>query len=294
MRGRAQLLSSSDSSGTPVTETPGFRLGLGTFDNTVREECVESVRRALDVGYRHLDTAQMYGTEEYVGEGLAESPVPREEVTVATKIHPDNMQYDDVIRTAKESRDRLGVDTIDLLYVHWPIGPRYEHEETLRAYDELREQGVIDHVGLSNYTTEMLAAARDVLDSPVFAHQVEMHPLLYQRDLLADAREHDYWLVAYSPFAQGEVFDAPELEDIAEKHDGSIARVSIAWLLSKAGVATVPKARGDHIRDNFGALDLELDEEDIERIDNIDREKRVLNEEDSIILQQFGGAPWSQ
>ncbi|MFB6170499.1 MAG: aldo/keto reductase [Haloarculaceae archaeon] len=274
--------------------TAGFRLGLGTYDNTVREECIESVRLALETGYRHLDTAQMYGTEAFVGEGLARSSVPREEVTVATKVHPENLRYEDVLRSAEESRERLGVETIDLLYVHWPIGPHYAHGETLPAFDELRDRGVVEHVGLSNYTPAMLAAARDVLDAPVFAHQVEMHPLLQQADLLADALEHGYWLVAYSPLAQGAVFEVPELRAIAEDHGVSVARVSIAWLLSKPGVAPVPKARGEHVRDNYRALDLALDEEDVATIEAIDRERRVLNEEDSLMLQEFGGAPWKR
>ncbi len=270
-----------------------FRIGLGTDSNDDPEQCAQSVQDALDVGYRHLDTAQLYGTESYVGEGLNRSPVPRSEVFVATKVLPSNMGYDDVIESTMESREKLGVETIDLLYVHWPIG-EYDAAETIPAINELQDRGVVRHLGVSNYTTELLDEAYDVTRYPIFAHQVELHPLLHQEELITYAQEHGHWIVGYSPLVRGEVFDSQILTSVAEKHGVSAAQVSLAWLFSKDNVAAVPKATSrEHIADNYGAVDLELDDEDIDRIDGIEQEKRLLREGNSTILGRHGGAPWT-
>ena len=258
------------------------RLGLGTYRQTDRETCVESVRRALEAGYRHVDTAQSYGNEAYVGEGVERADVDREEVFVATKLATENLAYDDVIETTRESLDRLGVERIDLMYVHWPLDT-YDPEETLPALDEIRERGLASHVGVSNFEPRQLAEARDVMDSPVFANQVECHAMLHQDDLLADAREHDYWLVAYSPLAKGEVLDHPVVVDLAEKHDATPAQVCLAWLLGRENVAAIPKATGDHVEENYGALEVDLDDDDVARIEGIEEERRVVD---------FDAAPW--
>ncbi|MFB6139067.1 MAG: aldo/keto reductase [Halosimplex sp.] len=259
-------------------------IGLGTYSDDDREQWRENVATALEVGYRHVDTAQDYGNERYVGEGIADADVDREDVFLATKLATGNLASDDVLATTEESLDRLGVGYVDLLYVHWPVDT-YDPAETLRALDELRDDGRIRHVGLSNFSPALLDEAREALDAPVAAHQVECHPLLPQDDLREYAREHDHWLVAYSPLAQGEVFDVPEIREVAERHDASPAQVSLAWLRSKANVAVIPKASGRaHMADNLAAADLELDDADLERIDGIDREHRCIDPE-------FG--PWN-
>jgi 2,5-diketo-D-gluconate reductase B len=261
------------------------RLGLGTYTDDDREGRREAVRTALDIGYRHVDTAQVYENEEYVGQGLADSEVPREDVFLATKtVHYDvpepegeELTQTDVEDAVRGCLDRLGVDYVDLLYVHWPTGI-YDPETVLPAYERLHGQGVTRGIGVSNFPPEQMDRAREVLDVPILAHQVECHPLLQQEALRADAREHDHWLVAYSPLGKGAVFDVPEIREIVEKHDASPAQVSLAWLLSKENVAAVPKATGEaHLRDNFAAQDLELDPEDVDRIDDIDREERVID-----------------
>jgi 2,5-diketo-D-gluconate reductase B len=258
------------------------RFGLGTYQQTDRETCTESVRRALEAGYRHVDTAQSYGNEAYVGEGIERADVDREEVFVATKLATGNLAYDDVIETARGSLDRLGVERVDLVYVHWPLDT-YDPGETLPALDELRDRGLARHVGVSNFEPRQLEEARGILESPVFANQVECHPLLHQDELLADAREHDYWLVAYSPLARAEIFDHPVVAEVAEKHGATPAQVPLAWLLARENVAAIPKATGDHVEENRGALELDLDPEDVERIGAIEEERRVVD---------FGSAPW--
>ncbi|WP_267642577.1 aldo/keto reductase [Haloarchaeobius amylolyticus] len=251
-------------------------LGLGTWQNTDPDQCAESVATALEMGYRHIDTAQAYENEEYVGEGIAQADVDREDVFLATKVWISNLEHDDVIETARESLDRLGVDYVDLLYVHWP-SRTYDAPETLAAFDELYDEGLVRHVGVSNFEPRHLDEARDLLDAPVFANQVECHPLLPQDTLREYADDNDLNLVAYSPLARGEVFDVPQIQQVAEKHGVSEAQVSLAWLREK-GVTAIPKATGEaHIRDNLASVALELDDEDVQAIDSIDREERVVD-----------------
>ena len=242
-----------------------------------RDTCVDAVTTAVDAGYRHVDTAQMYDNEAFVGEGIAAADADRDDLFVATKLDPSNLSYDDATKTAAASVDALGLDYVDLLYVHWPTNT-YDPDETLRALDELVDDGLVDHVGLSNFEPDQLDAARDRLDAPLYAHQVEMHPLCQQEELVAYAQDHDHTLVAYSPIARGKVSDVPEIRDVAEKHDATPAQVSLAWLLAKENVAAIPKAASaDHIRENYAALDVELDDEDVAAIDGVDREERVVD-----------------
>ena len=267
----------------PMTADDLPDVGIGTYD-TDHDACQACVTYALNTGYRHVDTAEMYENEAAVGDALAAANVDREDVFVATKVLPENLAYDDVLARAQASREKLGVDAIDLLYVHWPIRA-YDPEETLAAFDELYDRGLTRHVGLSNFTPARLDEARDHLDAPVFAHEVECHPLFQQDELREYAREHDHYLVAYSPLAKGRVTEVPEIVDIAEKHDATPAQVSLAWLLSKENVAVIPKSTSEtHIRENLAAGGLSLDPEDVERIDAIDREERQVD---------FPDAPWN-
>ncbi|WP_436929032.1 aldo/keto reductase [Halosimplex halobium] len=237
-----------------------------------------TVETAVDEGYRHLDTAQIYGNETVVGDGIAASDTPREDLTVATKLWVDSLGAEDVRPSAAASLDRLGVDAVDLLYVHRPRGD-YDPERTLPALDELVDDGLVEGVGLSNFEPDQLQRAREVLDAPVAAHQIEFHPYFGNRDLLADAQEHGYPVVAYSPLIGGEAFDDPVLTEIAERHDTSPAAVAIAWALAHESVVTIPKASSaEHLRANLAARSLELSPAEVERIDDIDRERELYPE----------------
>ncbi|WP_460562115.1 aldo/keto reductase [Halorubrum pallidum] len=250
-------------------------LGIGTWQNEDPAQCTESVATALETGYRHVDTAQAYGNEAAVGKGIATADVDREDVFLATKVWIDQLAPEDVAASTRESLQKLAVDSVDLLYVHWPAGA-YDPEETLPAFAELRDDGLIDRIGVSNFEPEHLDAATDVLGEEPFANQVEMHPLLRQEELREYADGGDVELVAYSPLARGAVFDNPTVTDIAERHDVSAAQVSLAWLREK-GVTAIPKATSvDHIRDNFASLDVDLADEDVAAIDAIEaRDRRV-------------------
>ncbi|MFB6228840.1 MAG: aldo/keto reductase [Halobacteriales archaeon] len=259
------------------------RLGLGTWKNTDPAECRDAVREALQLGYRHIDTAQLYENEASVGEGIAAADVDREDVFLATKVGTGNLAHDDVLASTEESLAKLGTDYVDLLYVHWPIRT-YDAEATLTAFQKLYEEGLIRHVGVSNFEERHLAEAAEVLDAPIFANQVECNPYLQQEKLRAHARDHDYWLVAYSPLARGAVFDDPVLTDVAEKHDATVPQVALAWLLSLENVVAIPKARGEHVAENWAARNIDLDTDDMGRIANLDRGERQVD---------FGAAPWN-
>ncbi|SDQ67138.1 aldo/keto reductase [Natronobacterium texcoconense] len=251
-------------------------LGLGTWQNDDAEQCAKSVQTALEMGYRHVDTAQAYDNEAAVGEGIERADVDREDVFLATKVWISNLAHDDVLETARESLDRLGVDAVDLLYVHWPART-YDPEETLSAFDRLYDEGLIGAVGVSNFLPEQLEEAIDICDAPIVANQVELHPLLPQEEIRKTCEEHDVAVVAYSPLARGAVFDQPEIQEVASKHDVSEAQVSLAWLREN-GVAAIPKATGaEHIQDNWESLALDLEDDDLERIDSIDERSRQVD-----------------
>ena len=257
-------------------------LGLGTWQNDDPDACVEAVATALDAGYRHIDTAQAYGNEEHVGRGIERADVPREDVFLATKVWIDHLSYDDVLASTEESLRKLGVDAVDLLSVHGPARED-DPEGTLRAFDEVVDAGKADRIGVSNFLPEQVDEAIDRTDAPIFANQVELHPLLPQEELRAHCADHGVEVVAYSPLARGAVFEVPELTEIAAKHGVSEAQVSLAWLREK-DVTAIPKATsGAHIRDNLASLDLDLDSEDVATIDAIDRTERRIDP---------GFAPW--
>ncbi|RQG90064.1 aldo/keto reductase [Natrarchaeobius halalkaliphilus] len=266
-------------------------IGLGTDQNTALEDdfevdfeaCVETVTNAIEIGYRHIDTAQIYGTEPCVGAAIERSTVPRDDLFVATKVHYQRAEYEDALESVEQSLEDLGLEQIDLLYVHWPAGT-YDPEGTLRAFNELHDRGVVANVGVSNFTPALLDEARDLLEPPIVAHQVELHPLLQQTELREYAERHDHRMVAYSPLIRGRVGDVPELASVAAKHDVSPAQVSLAWMAQK-DVVPVPKASSEtHRRENAEAIRLELDDEDIDTIDSIDQEQRIID---------FEFAPWN-
>nr|WP_220132669.1 aldo/keto reductase [Halorhabdus salina] len=249
-------------------------VGLGTMGI----DDPPTIETAIDLGYRHLDTAQIYDNEAVVGQGIERSTLDRDELFVATKVWIDKLAPQNVEKSTAASLDRLGLEYADLLYVHRPRGD-YDPAETLPAFDELRERGEIEHVGVSNFTVDQLETARDHLEAPIFANQVEYHPLYQPTDALADAQAHDSYLVAYSPLANGRAGDIPEVVEIAEKHDVTPQAVCLAWLTAKDNLIAIPKASSEaHLRANRDAADLTLDPEDHAAVDDIEREDEIFPE----------------
>ncbi|MFP9062390.1 aldo/keto reductase [Natrialbaceae archaeon A-chndr2] len=252
---------------------PGF--GTSGHDD---DTCVESVERALEVGYRHVDTAQMYDNEELVGEALERVDLDRDDVFLATKVHPSNLAYEDVLESTEASLERLGVESVDLLYVHWPTDA-YDSAETLPAMDEVVDRGLTRHVGVSNFTIELLEEARSILEAPIVANQVELHPRLQQPELVDYGREHDITTVAYCPVAQGSVADIDTLRAIAATHGATPFQIALAWQHAREGVVPIPKATGAHIEENFTASEIELTEAELEAIEGLDRGERLIDPE---------------
>ncbi|UPV76468.1 aldo/keto reductase (plasmid) [Halorussus limi] len=251
-------------------ETGGARipkLGLGTWQNT-GSECTETVRTALDLGYRHVDTAQAYDNEAAVGEGIARAEVDRDEVFLTTKVWRSNLRYDDVLDSVRDSLDRLGVEYVDLLLAHWPH-PRVPVAETLEAMTELRESGAVKNVGVSNFTLSQLREARGVADVPLVANQVLYHPYKDQSDLQRYCATNGVALVAYSPLARGDVLSDDLLERIGDRYDKTAAQVALRWLLQQDGVVAIPKASSRaHLEQNADVFDFSLTDEEAARIDD--------------------------
>ncbi|MFB6130486.1 MAG: aldo/keto reductase [Salinigranum sp.] len=259
-------------------------LGLGTYRNDDHDTCVESVKTALNVGYRHVDTAEAYGNEDAVGEGIRASDVDREDVFLGTKVlHPkftDSYAKEDILASARACLERLGVDSVELFYgIHWPNGqpPAYDLDEVAAACEEFYDEGGFERFGVCNLTPDLVDDVRAATELTVDALQIEMHPLLPQEEVRAYCEDADIDVVAYGPLGNGEILDDPTLLEVADRHGVSTAQVSLAWLREK-GVHPIPKAVGEaHVRDNWRSLDLELDDADVAAIDDIDRTVRVYD-----------------
>jgi 2,5-diketo-D-gluconate reductase B len=238
-------------------------IGLGTW-RLSGEECVRAVERALVLGYRHIDTAQMYANEGEVGRGIRNSGVDRGEVFLVTKVRTSSFSYDDVIRSTRESLKKLGTEYVDLLLMHWP-NPSVPLGETLGAMTELQEEGSVRHVGVSNFPSSMVEEATE--HATVFCNQVEYHPYTTQDELLRQAREMDYLLTAYSPVAKGRVLNDTTLKEVGETHSKTPVQVALRWLIQQEKVVAIPKAASeDHLKSNFDIFDFELSDEEMERI----------------------------
>ena len=238
------------------------RLGFGTF-RMPGGDCQPVVESALQVGYRHIDTAAMYENEEAVGAAIAASGIVRSQLFVTTKAWHDKLSSAAAIRNAFDtSLAKLRLDYVDMYMVHWPSA-RMDMKEVLSTLGALREEGRTRAIGVCNFNLPMLRQAVEELQAPIAAVQVEYHPVLDQSKLLAFLGEKNIPMTAYAPLAQGRAASDETLVNIGRKHGVSGAQVAIAWLLDQPGVIAIPKARRlESQRSNFAALDVRLDEED--------------------------------
>ena len=240
-------------------------LGLGTAGMT-GDACRSAVLEALDLGYRHLDTAQMYDNEAAVGEAVGASDVDRDEVFLTTKILRRNLAYDDLLDSFNDSLDRLDTAYVDLLLIHAP-SERVPVEESLAAMNELQDDGEVRHVGVSNFSVDQTRAAIEESATPVVTNQVEYHPFSPQDDLLAFCQEVDLALTAYTPLARGRVFDDPTIAEIADAHGRTPAQVALRWLVQQDRVVTIPQSSDPaHLAENIDVFDFELTDEEMAAI----------------------------
>lgn len=252
-------------------------LGLGTW-RLEGDTCREAVRHALELGYRHVDTAQAYENEAPVGEGWTTSGVDRAELFLTTKVWTTNLAPDDVRHSTEESLRKLQTDYVDLLLVHWPAGD-FEMGPTLDAFRTLQDEGKAHHIGVSNFTPELLEEAADHAD--LFCLQAEYHPLLDQHALIQQCRKRDMLFTAYSPLARGQVFDDELLQTIAEAHDKTPAQVVLRWHVQQKNVAAIPKASAaEHRAANFDIFDFALSEVEMASIFDLARGERLIAPDD--------------
>ena len=258
-------------------------LGFGTWQLR-GEACVDAVKHALALGYRHVDTAQGYENEAEVGRALRESGVPRDEVFLVSKVRPSLFAFDDVVRSTRESVKALGVTHVDLMLLHWP-NPDVPVEETLEGLALLQDEGLVRHLGVSNFPPSLARRADDA--QRIFANQVEYHPFLHQRPLLQLAEARDWLLTAYSPIAKGAVVNDPVLQEIGATHGVSPVQVTLRWLIQQPRVAAIPKAASAaHREANLAVFDFSLSDEEMTRIHALEREERLVN--------PAGGPAWER
>jgi len=247
------------------------RLGYGTWQVTGKD-ATEGVQDALEIGYRHIDTARAYENEAEVGAGIAASGVDRGDIWLTTKIWNSEHEPAALTAAAEESLRRLGTDYVDLLLLHWPV-PDVPLERSLGALRALQERELIRHAGVSNFPAGLLARALGI--APLLADQVEYHPLLSQDDLLAVVRQHDMTLTAYSPLAHGKLVDHPALAEIGAAHGKSAGQVALRWLIEQPNVTTAPKASSHERRlENFQVFDFALSDEERAAIDALPKDER--------------------
>ena len=262
-----------------IVEAHGARIpaiGLGTM--TLKEGiCVDMVAAALRHGYRHLDTAQMYGNEREVGEGLRASGIGRDEVFVTTKVWHDRLRAGDLERSVDESLARLKLSAVDLLLVHWP-NPAVPLAETIPALCKVKRAGLTRHIGVANFTIAMLDEAVRLADEPLVTDQIEVHPFLDQTKVIAACRRHGVAVTAYCPIARGRVAGNDVLARIGKAHGKSVGQVSLRYLVQQ-GVIPIPRtSRVERLDENLAIFDFALSDAEMAEIPRLARpDGRVVN-----------------
>ena len=254
------------------------KFGLGTF--RLKDQVVmDSVRMALEAGYRAIDTAQGYGNEAEIGQVLSESGLSSDALFITTKIMPPNYGRDRLVPSLRESVQKLGVDAVDLTLIHWPApNGEVKPEEYLTALAEARDLGLTKQIGVSNFTIQGLKQAREILgDVPIATNQVEIHPYLQNRALVEFAKQEGLHLTSYMTLAVGKVMHDEVMQDIARQHQATPAQVALAWALAQGHSVIPSSTRRENLESNLKALDLQLSEDDLARIATLDRGERIAN-----------------
>jgi diketogulonate reductase-like aldo/keto reductase len=251
------------------------QLGFGTFQ-LQGETCTSAVCDAIEMGYRHIDTAFAYDNHRDVAAGIKRSGVDRDDLFVTTKIPMKQQRRDQVIQFGQKLQQQLDTEYADLLLIHWPTR-NIEFAETLGAMGELVSRGVVRSIGISNFNRDIMAEAATVSPVPIVTNQVEFHPFLYQRELLDACRERNILITAFSPLARGHAIGNSRLLAIAKRYDSTAAAIALAWAMEK-GIVVIPKATGrQHIAENLRAGDLTLSTEDIAEVDGIEETVRTID-----------------
>lgn len=243
------------------------QIGLGTWDIR-RQSGLRVLRGAIEAGYRHFDTAEMYRNEEIVGEAINGAGIGRGDFFVTTKAWSSNLTYDEIKRACEGSLKRLKLEYVDLYLIHRPGSAPLE--ETLRGMQELVTEGKTRFIGVSNFSVEQLSQSVSIADEPIFTNQVEYHPYKRRTELLSYCSKEGIVLTAYSPIAHGRVIRDRRLQEIADHHSKTAVQIALRWLVQQESVITIPKAASEkHQRENLNVFDFELSEEEMETINGL-------------------------
>ncbi|AMK73763.1 MULTISPECIES: glyoxal/methylglyoxal reductase [Bacillus] len=261
-------------------EMPWF--GLGVFKVENGNEATESVKAAIKNGYRSIDTAAIYKNEEGVGIGIKESGVAREELFITSKVWNEEQGYETTLAAFEKSLERLQLDYLDLYLIHWPGKDKYK--DTWRALEKLYKDGKIRAIGVSNFQVHHLEELLKDAEIKPMVNQVEFHPRLTQKELRDYCKAQGIQLEAWSPLMQGQLLDNEVLTQIAEKHNKSVAQVILRWDLQHE-VVTIPKSIKEHrIIENADIFDFELSQEDMDKIDALNKDERVGPNPDELLF----------
>ena len=240
-------------------------IGLGTY-RMKGQDAIDAIRTALFIGYRHLDTAQLYDNEEEVGTAIVTSSIPRNEIFLTTKVWPSNLSPERLLPSVEESLRKLKTDFVDLLLVHWP---HHEHrvEEYMPSIIELQNQGLAKDIGVSNFNIAQVTAALRS-GAKIVTNQVEFHPWINQTKLISFLQEQRISLTAYCPLGQGRLLSNRKLEEMAAHHLKSPAQIILRWMMQKDNILAIPKSSNVmRLKENISVFDFELDQKEMEMID---------------------------
>ena len=252
------------------------RLGLGTY-RMQGDVCRAAVESGLAVGYRHIDTAEMYGNEDAIGAALAAARVPRAELHITTKVWIENLAPDALRRAFDTSLRKLRLDHLDLYLIHWPTHSM-NLPAALEAMMKLKEEGRTRAIGVANFTVPLLKTTIEEVKAPIACNQIEYHAMLDQTKVKTYMDAKSIPLVAYCPLAQGRFASDETLAKIGKKHDASAAQVALKWLIDQNGVAAIPKAsRAESQQANLDALKVTLDDSDRKAIAALPKDRRCVN-----------------
>lgn len=250
------------------TRMPMF--GLGVYQLGRGKDAVKRLHWAIELGYRHIDTAAMYGNEREVGEAVRTANVPREDIFVTTKLWNDDHGYDRALQAFDESMERLGLDYVDLYLIHWPVeGLRHG---SWRALERIYDQGRARAIGVSNYTISHIDELLDKGGIVPAVNQVEFHPWLFQKGLMEHCWSKDIALEAYSPLVKGERVNDPAIRPIAKKHDATVAQVLIRWGLQHRVIEIPKSSTRRRMEENTTVFDLVLDDDDMAVLDYLNKD----------------------
>lgn len=248
-------------------------LGLGTYQSDNDQEVVDAVKSALEIGYRHIDTAAAYKNEEGVGKGIRESGIPRAEIFVTTKVWNTEQGYSATLKAFDASLNRLGLDYLDLYLIHWPVEGKYT--ETWKALETLYNQKKVRAIGVSNFLKHHLEDILENCEIVPMVNQMEFHPYLVQQDLIDFCTQYSIQYESWSPFMQGKVFELDICNNLAEKYGKSVAQIILRWNLQK-GVVAIPKSvHPKRIQSNAVIFDFELSEAEIAFLDGLENGQRT-------------------